>query len=236
MSQPYRRAMLKISGEALGGDRGFGLDSTSISWIAGQIARASRKGHELGVVVGGGNILRGKDASAVGVPPVVGDEMGMIATVLNAMALRWALERQGVSACAISAFGVGRFVEPFDRERALDLVRQERVVVFAGGTGNPCFTTDSAAALRAVQLEADVLIKGTQVSGVFDKDPKLHPDAVFFETITPAEVLGRGLGVIDAAAVDILGRYGIPAIVMDLHRDGNIEKALAGEKIGTVIK
>ncbi len=231
----YRRALLKISGEALAGERGFGLALESTAWIANQIAQAHWQGKELGVVIGGGNILRGVDAAAIGVPPLVADQMGMIATVLNALALRAALEELGVRARAMSAFRVGRFIELFEREAALNYVGQGTVVIFAGGTGNPCFTTDSAAALKAVEIEAEVVVKATQVRGVFDRDPRKFPDAVFFATISFQEVLEQRLGVIDAASVEILSRKQIPIIVCDLHVDGNIAAVLAGEKIGTII-
>ncbi len=231
----YGRALLKVSGEALGGERGHGLDPAKMSWIAGQIAQAHRQGHELGIVIGGGNFLRGSDAASIGVPALVGDQMGMIATCLNSIALRWALETAAVPAKAMSAFPVGSFIEPFERERAREYVQRGEVVIFAGGTGNPCFTTDSAAALRAVEIDAEVLVKATQVRGVFDKDPKKHPGATFFESITAQEVLDRRLSVIDAACIEILGRRGIPTIVLDLHEEGNILKALSGEKVGTII-
>ncbi len=235
MSPAYRRALIKISGEALAGGRGYGLDKAKALWIAREISKASRDGREIGVVVGGGNILRGIDAASVGVPPLVGDQMGMIATVLNALALRAALETVGISAVAMCAFPVGSIIEVFRREKALEELGRGSVVVFAGGTGHPCFTTDSAAGLRAAEIEADVLVKGTQVRGVFDKDPRIHPDAKFFETISPAEVLAQRLQVIDAACVDILARKKIPAIVLNLHEEGNIARALAGEKVGTTI-
>jgi len=231
----YNRALLKISGEALAGDRGFGLDAERTAWIAGQIAQVHLSGIEVGIVIGGGNIMRGVDASAVGVPPLVGDQMGMIATVVNALALRAALESLGLSARILSAFSVGTFVEVYERLKALEYVSSGHVVIFAGGTGNPCFTTDSAAALRAVEIEADVMVKATQARGVFDKDPREHSDAVFFESISAQEVLERRLGVMDAASVEILGRRKIPTIVLDLHVEGNISRALAGERVGTVI-
>jgi len=231
----YRRALLKISGEALAGDRGYGWDTAKTAWIAGQIAQAHREGHELGIVVGGGNILRGSDAASLGVPLLVGDQMGMIATVLNAMALRSALETSGVSACVMSAFPVGGFVQAFNMERALNYLQNGTAVVFSGGTGNPCFTTDSAAALRAVEVNADVMVKATQVRGVFDRDPRKYPDAVFFEKIRPAEVLERRLGVIDATCIEILARKKIPVVVLNLHEDGNILRALSGEKVGTIV-
>jgi uridylate kinase len=231
----YGRALLKISGEALAGNRDFGFDPDLISKIAGEIAEAQKTGTELGIVIGGGNIFRGATAAPLGIEPVVGDHIGMVATVLNALVLRSALEAKGVSAHAMSAFAVGCFIELFERERALDYLRNGHVVIFAGGTGNPCFTTDSAAALRAVELDMQLLIKATQVRGVFDKDPRKHPDAVFFEAISPGEVLRRGLQVMDAASIEILGRKKIPTIVLDLHVPGNIVRALAGERVGTVI-
>ncbi len=159
----------------------------------------------------------------------------MIATILNAMALKWAIEAEDVPSQVVSAFPVGSFVEVFDLQKTMEHVRRGKVVVFAGGTGNPCFTTDSAAALRAVEIEAHVMIKATQARGVFDKDPNVYPDAVFFESITPQEVLIKRLAVLDATCVEILGRRKIPVIVLDLHEPGNIVRALAGEKVGTII-
>ncbi len=236
MSPGYRRALLKISGEALAGGKPHPWDPEKTLWIAEQIALARADGRDLGVVIGAGNILRGKDAESLRVPHLVGDQIGMIATVLNAMTLVSVLESLGVPARTLSAFPVGCFVEPFENRKALGYLDQGNVLVFAGGTGNPCFTTDSAAALRAVEIQAEVLVKCTQVNGVYDKDPKEHSDAVFFESISPAEVLERRLEVIDASAVDILGRNRIPAIVLNLHQEGNIRRALAGEKVGTTIQ
>ncbi len=236
MPHGYGRALLKISGESLAGEGGFGLNHENASRTAAQIAQASREGRQLGVVIGAGNILRGVDAASVGVPRLAADEMGMIATVINALALRAALESAGAKARAMSAFAVGRFIEIFEREKALAYLEQGYVVVFAGGTGNPCFTTDSAAALRAVEIQADVLVKGTQVAGVFDRDPRKHPDASFFDTISPTEYLKRGLRVLDATCVDILAENGIPAIVLNMHVHGNILKALNGEKVGSTIR
>lgn len=235
MDRGYRRALLKISGEALAGDREIGIEPGKTSWIAGQIAGAVRDGREIGVVVGGGNILRGVDAEKVGVPRLVADQMGMIATVINGMALRSALQTAGVAAVTMSAFPVGGFVEPFNREKALGYLSRGRVIVFSGGTGNPCFTTDSAAALRSVEIEADVMVKCTQVDGVYDKDPRKHADAVRFDRISAVEVVRRQLGVMDATCADILGTRGIPAIVLNLHVDNNVRRALAGETIGTLI-
>ncbi|MEW6349519.1 MAG: uridine monophosphate kinase [Thermodesulfobacteriota bacterium] len=236
MGSGYRRALLKISGEALAGNRGHGIDPAKSAWIAAQIASARRDGRELGIVIGGGNILRGVDAASVGVPPLVADRMGMVATVINALAFQSALEKVGERARVMCAFPVGRFVEEFEEGKAREYLAKGHIVIFAGGTGNPCFTTDSAAALRAVEIDAEVMVKCTQVKGIYDKDPKRFPDAVFFERITPREVIERRLGVIDAAAMDILARKLILALVINLHEDENIRRALAGEEIGTTVQ
>lgn len=235
LNSGYSRCLLKLSGEALGGARGYGIDREAIEWIAGQVAVPHHEGRRLGIVVGGGNIIRGADSASIGVPGLVGDHMGMISTVLNAMALRWALSAKNVPARVMSAFKVSNFVELFDAEKARDYLDAGHVVIFAGGTGNPCFTTDSAATLRAVEIDAEVVIKATQAAGVFDRDPNKFQEAHLFETITPEEILKRQLGVMDASAIEILGRKNIPTIVLDLHVDGNVAKALSGAKIGTLV-
>jgi len=235
MPNSFRRALLKISGEALGGEKGFGFDGPKITWIAQEIVSAHGPESQIGVVVGGGNIIRGNAAASIGAHPLVGDEMGMIATVINALALRSAIRSLGHSARVMSSFEVGRFVEAFSRELLIKSLEDGEIVIFAGGTGNPCFTTDSAAALRAIQMEADVLIKATQVDGVYDKDPRNHPDAVKFDSITSEDVLKKRLKVIDAASVEILSRRAIPTIVLNLHVQGNIRRALLGENVGTTI-
>ncbi len=231
----YRRCLIKVSGEALAGQRKFGIDPEKTAWIAREIAKAAKKGSQIGIVVGGGNILRGVNAASVGVEPLIGDHMGMLATILNGMALRSALFKVGVEARVLCAFQVGSFVEVFDQEKALSYLEEGRVVIFTGGTGNPCFTTDSAAALRAVQIKAEVMVKATQVDGVYDKDPRQYSDAIRFESITSSEVLERRLKVIDAASVEILRRVEMPILVINLHAEGNIEKALSGHKMGTII-
>jgi len=235
VSKGYHSALLKISGEALAGDKGFGLDGYKISWVAREIISAAEDGRKIGVVVGGGNIMRGIDAESIGAAPLVGDEMGMVATVINALALKSSIEAQGRRCRVMSSFEVGRFVDVFSREAIMTCLSRNEVLIFAGGTGNPCFTTDSAAALRAVQMQADVMIKATQVDGVYDKDPRKYSDACRFETITSEDVLQRRLKVIDSASVEILGRRSIPTIVLDLHLEGNITRALNGEQIGTMI-
>jgi uridylate kinase len=235
MTPRYRRALIKVSGEALAGAGAFGFDPAKIGWLADMICDAHGLGCELGLVVGGGNILRGVDAHKLNVPRLVGDQMGMIATLLNAMALWSALTHRGVETLCMSAFPVGHFFETFDFRRARRLLDEGTTLIFAGGTGNPCFTTDSCAALRAVEIAADVMIKGTQVDGVYDSDPRLNPAAVMFTEITATEFLERRLGVMDAACVDILSKNGVPAVVLNFHVEGNIQKALTGEPVGTTI-
>ncbi len=237
MRQPggYKRALIKISGEALAGDKRFGFDKDSFFRIAAEIASARLRMIDIGLVLGGGNIFRGISAAELHIPELLGDHVGMLATVLNALVMKSALEKCGVSARVLSSFQVGGFVEPFEMERANAYLSNGAVLVFAGGTGNPCFTTDSAAALRAVQIGAQVMIKATQVDGLFEKDPKEFPDASFFHRITPEEVLARGLRCMDAASTEILGRNKIPVIVLNLHKEGNILKALAGEPVGTLV-
>jgi uridylate kinase len=236
MSPVYQRALLKISGEAFGGARGRGFDGAEISRIGAEIAQSALKGRQLAVVVGGGNILRGAELDDLNVPSMVGDQMGMTATVLNAIALKWSIIEAGASAHVMCAFQVGSFVDTFSLEEALSLLDAGTVVIFAGGTGNPCFTTDTAAALRAVEMRADVMVKCTQVDGVYDKDPKIHPDAVRIEEIGADEIVQKGLAVVDAACADLLRRKKLLGIVLNLHRPGNIDKALAGAKVGTLIR
>jgi uridylate kinase len=235
MALKYSRALIKVSGEALAGNASFGFDPPEIDRFAEGLAKARALGCELGIVVGAGNILRGVDASKLHAPRLVGDQMGMIATLLNAMALWAALTHRGVETICMSAFPVGRFFETFDFRRARGALEKGTTLIFAGGTGNPCFTTDSAAALRAVEIGADVMIKGTQVDGVFDSDPRINPAAVMFSEISASEFLQRRLAVMDAACVDILSKNGVPAVVLNLHVEGNLEKALAGETAGTVV-
>jgi uridylate kinase len=236
MSTGYCRALLKISGEAMAGSRGFGIDQAKTAWIAAEIVKARKDNREIGIVVGGGNVLRGVDASSMGVPPLVADHMGMIATVINALALRAALQQAGARAQAMCSFPVSHFIEEFNAEKAREHLALGEILIFAGGTGNPCFTTDSAAVLRAVEIDAGVMVKCTQVKGVYESDPKQFPDARFFESISPSEMLERRLKVIDAAAVDMLARKKIPGMVINLHENDNIKKALAGDKIGTTIE
>ncbi len=232
----YRRVLLKLSGEALLGDAPYGISPEVIDDLAGQIRKVHDTGVELGLVVGGGNIFRGVAGSARGMDRAAADQMGMLATVMNALALQDSLMRQGVEARVLSAIELGRMAEHFVRARALKHLAAGRVVIFAAGTGNPFFTTDTAAALRALEINAEALLKATKVDGVYDKDPVKHADAVKFHELTYREVLEKDLKVMDAAAIALARDAGLPVIVFNMQVPGNIEKVLAGEKIGTTVR
>ncbi len=232
----YKRVLLKLSGEALGtpGDS-RSISPSSLTYIAKEIASGLRKSTRLAIVVGGGNIWRGA-RDGHGIDRVTSDNMGMLATVINAMALQNALEHEGVSTRVQTAIEISRLAEPFIRRRALRHMEKERVVIFAGGTGNPYFTTDTAAALRAAEIGADVIFKATQVDGVYTGDPKKDPKAKLIKDITYMEAISKGLKFMDASALTLCMENHIPILVFDLHKSGNIRKALSGERIGTLIK
>ena len=232
----YKRVLLKLSGEALGtpGDS-RSISPSSLNYIAKEIASGLRKSTRLAIVVGGGNIWRGARDDH-GIDRVTSDNMGMLATVINAMALQNALEHEGVSTRVQTAIEISRLAEPFIRRRALRHMEKERVVIFAGGTGNPYFTTDTAAALRAAEIGADVIFKATQVDGVYTGDPKKDPKAKLIKDITYMEAISKGLKFMDASALTLCMENHIPILVFDLHKPGNIRKALSGERIGTLIK
>ena len=231
----YKRILLKLSGEALMGKEGYGIDPEAMRDIAAQIRGVKERGVECGVVVGGGNIYRGMRAEKQGIDRVVGDYMGMIATLMNALALQDNLERMGVATRVQTAFQAGTMAEPYVRKRAIRHIEKGRVVLFAGGTGSPFFTTDTAAALRAVEVGAEALLKATRVNGVYDKDPELHGDAVFFPEITYMEVLQRRLSVMDATAVSLCMQNGLPIIVFNLKDKENLGRVVRGERVGTMI-
>jgi uridylate kinase len=237
MTDRYRRILLKLSGEALAGGGGNGgIDPAVLGRIAGEVAELARDGVEVGLVVGGGNIFRGAELVAAGLDRVTGDQMGMLATVLNALALQAALEAAGCAARVLSAFPVGTLTEPFDHRGALAHLAAGRVVIFAAGTGNPFFTTDSAASLRAIEIGADVLIKATKVDGVYSADPKTEPRALRYRELTYIDVLNRGLKVMDSTAISLCMDNELPIIVFNLLTPGNIRKAVAGEAIGTLVR
>jgi uridylate kinase len=232
----YRRILLKLSGQALMGPRQFGLDPDVIRSIAEQVSEVHRLGVQVAMVIGGGNIYRGSNGSAAGIDRVTGDHMGMLATVINALAVQDALEKLEVHTRVLSAIEIRQVAEPYIRRRAIRHLEKGRVIIIAAGTGNPYFTTDSAAALRAMEVRAEVILKATQVDGVYSADPKKDPSARKFDSITYLEVLGKGLKVMDATAISLCMDNHLPIIVFNLGRRGNIMRAVMGETIGSVVK
>lgn len=232
----YKRVLLKLSGEFLAGDAGYGVDPNVVDTLADQIAEVVNGGVQLAVVVGGGNIFRGMAGSAKGMDRAQADYMGMLATVMNALALQDAFERKGVFSRVQSAIGMQAVCEPYIRRRAERHLEKGRVVILAAGTGNPYFTTDTTAALRACELNCECLMKATKVDGVYDSDPAKNPDAKRFDRITYMEVLNKGLHVMDATATSLCMDNNVPMIVFDLGTPGNIAAALRGESVGTVVE
>jgi len=231
----YGRALVKISGESLAGERGFGIDPPVIEKLTREIQGVHEAGVSLGLVVGGGNIVRGTVASQRGMDRVTADYMGMLATVINALALQDMLEQRGTSTRVMTAIRMEQLAEPYIRRRALRHLEKGRVVIFAGGTGNPYFSTDTAAVLRAIEMEADVILKATKVDGVYTSDPESDPDADFIERITYLEVMTRELGVMDAAAISLCKENDLPVVVLNINRSGAILAALRGQSIGTLV-
>lgn len=232
----YRRVLLKASGEALMGGQGFGIDVSVADRIAADIAEARAMGVEVGVVIGGGNIFRGVAVASKGGDRVTGDHMGMLATVINSLALRTSLVKAGIDAVVLSAIAMPELCESFSQRQATAYMNAGKVVIFAGGTGNPFFTTDSAAALRAAEIGADALFKGTQVDGIYSADPKKDPDAERFERITHDEVISRGLNVMDTAAIALARENNIPIIVYSIHEKGGFGEILRGNGRCTVVR
>ncbi|MCX5811212.1 MAG: UMP kinase [Proteobacteria bacterium] len=232
----YSRILLKLSGEVLMGGEGFGIDADIVREISSQIRDIADLGIEIAIVVGGGNIYRGGKAEKQGVDRVTGDYMGMIATLINALALQEALEKMHVPTRVQSALEMRGIVEPYAQRKALEHLEKDRVVIFACGTGNPFFTTDTAAALRALEVEAQVIFKATRVDGVYDKDPEVYEDALFFKEITYSDVLNKGLKVMDATAITICRENNLPIIVFNIKKKDNLKKVVLGENIGTIVK
>jgi len=230
-----KRILLKLSGEALMGDLDFGIDDRSVARFAAEIAEVNRTGTEVALVVGGGNLFRGVAISAKGGDRVTGDHMGMLATVMNALALEAALAREGLEARALSAIEMPSICETYVHRRASWHMSRNVIVVLAGGTGNPFFTTDSGAALRALELECDALLKGTQVDGVYSADPRKDPSAVRYEHVTFQEAISKGLEVMDTAAFALARDNGLPIIVFDVHEPGALARIVAGEAVGTLV-
>ncbi len=231
----YDRVLLKLSGEALAGDLGYGIDPKVVDDLAEEIAEIVKDGVQLAIVVGGGNIFRGLAGSAEGMDRAQADYIGMLATVMNALALQDAFERHGIFSRVQSAINMQEVSEPYIRRRAIRHLEKGRVVILAAGTGNPYFTTDTTAALRACELDVDCLMKATKVDGVYDSDPAKNPDAKRFDKISYMEVLNKGLNVMDATATSLCMDNDVPMIVFDLTKQGNIQRALRGEDVGTTI-
>jgi uridylate kinase len=231
----YKRILLKLSGEALAGSATFGIDADRVRALAREIADVAATGIQVGVVVGGGNIFRGIAAAARNMDRVTGDHMGMLATVINSLAMSDALEQMGVPTRVMSAIEMHQVAEPYIRRRAIRHLEKGRIVIFAAGTSNPYFSTDTAATLRALEIKADVIAKATRVDGVYDKDPLKFPDAVRFESISYLEVLAKGLAVMDATSIAMCRDNKLPILVFNLNTNGNIMRMSMGEPVGTVI-
>jgi len=232
----FQRILLKLSGEVLGGTKGFGVDLTRASVIAQEIADVHQTGVEVAMVIGGGNIFRGLAQSAQQMDRVAADQMGMLATVINAIALQDALEKLSVSTRVMSALQMHQVAEPFIRRRAIRHLEKGRVVIFAGGTGNPYFSTDTAAALRAMEIKADVILKATKVDGIYDADPAEVKDARMFEEISYGEVLSRNLRIMDMTAISLSRENQLPIVVFSMNVPGNIVRVVMGEKVGSLVK
>jgi uridylate kinase len=231
----YKRVVLKLSGEALAGDRGFGLDATKVSQISNELAEIHSLGVEIGLVVGGGNFFRGVEEQAKEMDRVGADNMGMLSTVINAIALQDTLERLRVQCRVMTAVFMNQIAEPYIRRRAVRHLEKGRVVIFAAGIGNPFFSTDTAASLRAMEVKADVLLKGTKVEGVYNADPKQVKDAVKYDVITYMDILRQGLKVMDLTAVSLCKDNNLPMIIFNMNQPGNIRRVVLGEKVGSLV-
>ena len=232
----YHRILLKLSGEALVGDQEYGISPAIVKKVSAEVKEIKEMGVEVGIVIGGGNIYRGVAASTEGMDRTSADHMGMLATVINSLSLQDALEKAGVYTRVLSAIEMHQIAEPYIRRRAVRHLEKGRVVIFAGGTGNPFFTTDTAAALRAMEIKAQVILKATKVDGVYDQDPLLSKKAKKFDSLSYIEVLNRGLKIMDATAISLCMDHHLPVIVFNLNQKGNIKRVVLGQKIGTVIR
>ncbi len=236
MPLAYSRVLLKISGEALAGEKGFGFDMEVLDRLAGEIADIVEMGAGVGLVLGGGNIVRGAQLSKMGMDRVGADYMGMLGTVINALAMQDVLERRGVETRVMTALRMEEVAEPYIRRRAMRHLEQGRTVIFAGGTGNPYFSTDTAAALRAIQMKANVIIKATGVDGVYSADPRKDPDARFYETISYRDVMLEELGVMDQTAITLCKENDLPLIVLNINKHGAVASAIRGDRVGTLVQ
>jgi uridylate kinase len=236
MKRPeFKRILLKLSGEALMGQQGFGVDPEVVSRIAEEVTEIRQMGVQVAIVAGGGNFIRGVAASAMGIDRVVADNMGMLATIINGLALQDALEKKGSPTRVTTAIEMRAIAEPFIRRRAIRHLEKDRVVILAGGTGNPYFSTDTAAALRGMEIKADVILKATKVDGVYDADPHKFPEAKKIDQISYLDVLARGLAVMDTTAISLCMDNSLPIIVFNLNVQGNLKRVLLGEKVGSLV-
>ena len=236
MAEPlYRRVLLKLSGEVLAGEQDFGIDPIKANYLAEEVQSIRESGVEVGLIIGAGNIFRGMQAASKGMDRVTGDYLGMLATIMNAISVQDALEKVGCETRTLSAISVSQIAEPYIRRRAIRHLEKGRVVIIAGGTGNPFFTTDSAAALRAVELNAEVVLKGTKVDGIYDKDPMIHEDAVKYETVSFSRVLNDNLRVMDMTAITLCKENNLPIRVFNINHTGDLKALVLGSKIGTLV-
>jgi len=231
----YQRVLLKLSGEVLAGEEGFGIDPAKATRLAVEVKSIHDLGIDIGLVIGAGNIFRGMQAAAKGMQRVTGDYLGMLATIMNAICVQDALENLGTVTRTLSAITVAQIAEPYIRRRAIRHLEKGRIVVVAGGTGNPYFTTDTAAALRATELGAEVLIKGTKVDGVYDKDPLVHSDAIKYDRVSYTEAIQKELQIMDMTAISLCKENSLPIKVFDINRNGDLKKLILGESIGTLV-
>lgn len=232
----YKRVLLKLSGEILAGDKGYGISTEKLDKIASEIIDVYNAGVEIAIVVGGGNIFRGISSVSMGIERATADYVGMLATVMNAVVIQEILEKKGAQTRVLSALEIREIAETYIRRRALRHLEKGRIIIFAAGTGNPFFTTDTAAALRAAEIGADVLLKGTKVDGIYDRDPNIYPSAVKFNQLTFSEALEKELKILDASAFSLCKDNNIPIIVFNVVEDGNIKRIIEGENIGTLVK
>jgi uridylate kinase len=235
MPVAFKRILLKLSGEALAASKGFGVDTTRIHEVAGELAEVQALGVQIAIVVGGGNFFRGVADQAKDMDRVSADHMGMLATVINALALQDAMEKRGVHTRVMSAIEMNQVAEPYIRRRAIRHLEKERVVIFGAGTGNPYFSTDTAASLRAMEIKADVIMKATKVDGIYDADPVLVKDAKMFDSITYLDIIKKGLRVMDTTAISLCRENNLPIVIFNLNRAGNIRRVVMGEKVGSLV-
>jgi uridylate kinase len=236
MQPTFKRVLLKLSGESLTGENSFGIDPNIVSKYAKEIKSIVDLGVEVAIVIGGGNIYRGMNESETGIERAQGDYMGMLATVINGMALQSMLEKQGMYTRLLSAIKMEQIAEPYIRRRAIRHLEKHRIVIFGAGTGNPYFTTDTAGSLRAIEIEADVILKGTRVNGVYTADPEKDPKAVKYDTISFKECIDKNLKIMDMTAFTLCMENNLPIIVFDMNQEGNLKKLVCGEKVGTLVK